>query len=183
MSEEKMSKDVRDVRTVELRVWQQPVFDKLGLPNAYYLPKMAYHVNGVLVMGMFDSEIKPNTDIYTEKINWYHQPEYPGGKLITDTNDRQLLKWNFNPHWHEEYGRKDGKPNGAVLIPVAEMITIDRTEALQTELVADFNDIMDPETDSPVDQLTGRDWAAIMWSKPVASKKWLNELVQKTFKK
>jgi hypothetical protein len=42
----------------------------------------------------------------------------------------------------------------------------------------DFDEILDPAQDAPVDQLTIRDLAAILWKKPISSKKWLNDLMK-----
>jgi hypothetical protein len=42
----------------------------------------------------------------------------------------------------------------------------------------DFDEILDPNSDAPFDQLTIRDLAALLLKKPVSNKKWLNDLVK-----
>ena len=42
----------------------------------------------------------------------------------------------------------------------------------------DFDEIMDPNIDAPLSQMTIRDLAAIMLKKPVSNKAWLNEIIK-----
>jgi hypothetical protein len=62
------------------------------------------------------------------------------------------------------------------LVPFSEF------EAVTTKpTILDENefDIPNPDLDSPLDQITLRDLAAILLQKPVSHKKWLNDLINK----
>ena len=92
---------------------------------------------------------------------------------------RTLYKWRFNPHYEEEYEKTEPAANGhfRYLIPVSELIKIEIEQPEPVNEFPDFDEIMDPDTDAPIGQLTIRDLAAIMLKRPVSQKKWLNDII------
>jgi hypothetical protein len=91
-----------------------------------------------------------------------------------------MSTWNS---LEEEYEKTEPMANGQVryLVPVSELIKVnapDKKEPAKQLSVEFFKDMMDPNTDAPIDQLTIRDLAAILLKKPVSQKKWLNEIVK-----
>ena len=128
-------------------------------------------------MGFFKSELSKGEDIYTEYVSIALESEDP---------TRTLYKWSYNSFYDEEYETTDANANGHVryLIPVSELIKIKpetKTETKSTEtqgLFPDFDDLMDSDLDAPLSSLTVRDLAAILLSKPVSNKKWLNDLIK-----
>lgn len=167
----------RRARTLELREFHQETFDALGIPDAFYVPTMAYKPVGKESkhFSLFPSQLKKKEDIYVEFVSKEMECEDP---------TRTLYKWKFNPFWSEEYEEvASDKPEVSerYLVPVAELIKITAPEkqnvAKQIEFTG-FDEIMDPDMDAPLDQLTVRDLAAIMLKKPVSQKKWLNELLK-----
>lgn len=169
----------RKEKTEELVKYHQKVFDALGINSPLYIPKCAYRPYGKddLYMGFFKSELSKGEDIYTEYVSIALESEDP---------TRTLYKWSYNSFYDEEYETTDANANGHVryLIPVSELIKIKpetKTETKSTEtqgLFPDFDDLMDSDLDAPLSSLTVRDLAAILLSKPVSNKKWLNDLIK-----
>jgi hypothetical protein len=169
----------------DLRQHHQETFDILGIPDALYLPKLIYRPQGKddMHFSMFVGELRKEQDVYTEAVSQAKDPE--------DLN-RTLYVWRYNPHWLEEYDTTEPMANGQVryLIPAAELVKVNipkkeekktistKGNSPSTPLVMDFDEILDPAQDAPVDQLTIRDLAAILWKKPISSKKWLNDLMK-----
>jgi len=156
----------------------KPLFEKEGVTNPKFIPRMAYKHNGELIIGFYPKEMYGEQDIYTEFCSRDYEPEDP---------ERKLYKWVFNPHYETEYEASEPHPTtGDVryLIPVDELIDVEELHKSvesnkQTEM---FEDFVDVSADVPYDSMTLRDFAAIQWKKPVSHKKWLNELITKNFK-
>lgn len=160
-------------KIAELLKHHSETFTKLKVANPLFFPKMAYNSNGVTVVSFFPSEIERGEDIYTEFVSRNYDSE--------DEN-RTLYKWKHNPHYASDY--EIAEPHQAhqsirYLIPTTELINVNKQlvdEVLQSD--NDF-DLPDPDSDLPIDQLTIRDFAAIMTGKPVSRKEWLNKIIKK----
>lgn len=164
----------------KLREFHQKTLNDLGVTDiTSMIPKMAYVPSGKTekYIGFFPSEISSGHDVYVEFCSRDNDPEF---------EDRALYKWKFNPHFEEEYEKTE--PNQSTghpryLVPIAELVKVKvynqntPTEQVQAEL--QFDNIIDPDTDQPMDQMTMRDYAAIHMRKPVSLKPWLNELITK----
>ena len=180
MIETKVEKpEDRRTKMAELRKAHQEYFDKIGISNAKFVPKLAYKPLGKdeLFVGYFPNELRGGEDIYTE---------FTSRDLDIEDPERTLYRWRFNPHWEEEYQKTEPGPSGSFryLIPVSELIKIQKQSDTGSMIIKskiqttmDF-DLMDPDTDAPFDQLTIRDLAAILLKKPVSNKDWLNKLIQ-----
>lgn len=161
----------RKQKIAELRKKHQPVFDSLGEPDALFYPKLAYRPEGKddPHMAFFVSELRRGMDIYTE---------FVGAKCDSEDPDRTLWKWNYNPHWQEEYENTEMSDNGAVryLVPVAELVKVKvaKNEKVNTQLSFDSFDV----EDMPLSELTARDLIAILHKMPVSTKPWLNNLLK-----
>ena len=154
-------------KIAELKTKHNKLFEKLGIDNPFYIPKMFFGTP--LSMPLFMSELKDGLDVYTEKVSKSFESE---------DATRTLYKWKHNPNWATSYPTKPmmhGEGN-MYLIPFTELIPI--VEEKKKDPVYDFG-IVDPDSDLPIDQLTIRDLAAILTGKPVSLKQWLNEIVQK----
>ena len=165
----------RQEKTEELFKFHEGKFNMVGDDAPLFIPKCAYPPKGKneLHIGFFLSEIKKEKDIYTEFTSIDLDPEDP---------TRTLYKWRYNPHFEEEYEKTEPAANGhfRYLVPVSELIKIEfgpEEEEVPTTF-PDFDEIMDPNTDAPLSQMTIRDLAAIMLQKPVSQKKWLNDLIK-----
>lgn len=156
----------------KLREFHQPVLDRIGEPDALFIPKMAYRPYGKqdLHIGFFASELQKGEDIYVEFTSKDLTPEDPA---------RRLYKWMHNPHFAEEYDTTEptaGTGHVRYLVPVDELILIKVQH--EEEETNDF-DLPDANEDLPMDQMTIRDLAAILLKQPVSKKKWLNDLIKK----
>ena len=141
----------------------EEVFEKIGESNPLYIPKMIF--GSPLVLYLFPGELKSEKDIYIEKVSKEYEPEDP---------ERTLYKWNYNPHYKDDYETKQiGPSNDACyIIPFSELIKIEVNNE------ADEFDIPDPTEDLPISELTIRDLAAILTQKPVSLKPWLNKIIK-----
>ncbi|NDD82686.1 hypothetical protein EBZ38_00180 [bacterium] len=157
----------------ELKDYHQPLFTELGIEDPFFVTSMAYKPIGKTekYISLFPSQMKRGVDIYTEFTNKDLKPDDPA---------RNLYKWRFNPHWSEEYEAVEieGSTDYRYLIPVSELILLERPSNSEVVAFNDFADIMDPDQDCPIDQMTVRDLAAILLKKPVSKKKWLNDLIK-----
>jgi len=161
----------RKEKLQELIKFHQPVFDHCNIKNPFFVGTMAYKPIGKneLFISFFPSQLKKGQDIYTEFVTRDYDPE---------TKDRTLYKWKYNEFYEEEYESVDieGSTDKRYLIPVSELEEVSSTTKL-VEFSA-FDEIMDPDEDAPLDQVTIRDLAAILLKKPVSRKKWLNQIIK-----
>ena len=167
----------RQEKTEELKQYHDWKFKLIQEDAPLFIPKCAYIPRGMseLHIGFFASEVKKGMDIYTEFTSIDLEPE---------DSERTLYKWRFNPHYDEEYEKTEPAANGhfRYLVPVSELVKIEIEQQEiggQAGLFPDFDEIMDPDTDAPISQMTIRDLAAILMSRPVSNKKWLNDLIDK----
>lgn len=159
----------------KLREFHQKTFDDLGIPNAIFIPKMAYRPIGKseIHIGFFANEINKGEDVFVEFCSKENIPEDP---------DRKLYKWKYNPHFHEEYDKTE--PNAIsghvrYLVPIEELILIKDNKVVEQTFQPEFN-LPDAETDLPLDQMTMRDFAAIILREPISRKEWLNKLIEQS---
>lgn len=159
-----------------LRMHHQSLLDALDVSNAVFIPKMAYRPYGKteVHISFFLNEINKGEDVYVE---------FTSRDLVPEDPERKLYKWRFNPHFQEEYEITEPNPQtGHVryLVPVSELQIVTMPENIAEELVETKQFVIeDPNNDSPIEQLTIRDLAAILLKKPVSHKVWLNELITK----
>ncbi len=155
----------------------KPLFEKEGVSNPKFIPRMAYKHEGELIVGFYPKEIYGEQNIYTEFCSRDYEPE---------DSQRRLWKWIYNPDFETEYRTSEPHPTtGDVryFVPVDELIDVatqhkDNPEQAKLE----FKDLEQDVSDMPYEAMTMRDYAAFKWRKPVSSKKWLNELITKNFK-
>lgn len=174
--EKKVSEKISELKSLHL-----DKFKKLGVENPVFIPRISYTPIGSSekVISFFEGDFKEARDIYTHFVSKGYESE--------DIQNR-LWKWTYNPFYETEYKKSDPHPDtGHVryIIPVDELELIDDEYfkrikgSSKVEEVFDIEeDIPDPNTDLPLDQMTMRDLAAIMLKKPVSRKKWLNDIIK-----
>jgi hypothetical protein len=165
----------RQEKTEELLQHHTWKFKMIQEENPLFIPKCAYIPKGMSEqhIGFFQSEVKKGMDIYTEFTSIDLDPEDP---------KRVLYKWRFNPHYEEEYSKTEPAANGhyRYLVPVSELMKIEFEQETPTQnsLFPNFDAIIDPDQDAPLNNITLRDLAAIILQKPVSQKQWLNEIIK-----
>ena len=118
-SKSKKSDLYREKMTI-LREFHQATLDHIGESNAYFYPKMAYKPIGLeeVCVGFFPSELRKGTDIYTEFVSREYESE---------DHERTLWKYEFNPHWEEEYPKGETSTGSEIYyVPVNELVKIPR---------------------------------------------------------
>ena len=164
----------------ELRALHEPVFQKLGVENPLFIPRICYIPIGETeqVVSFFEQDFAKGRDIYTHFVSKGYESEDPKNRL---------WKWKYNPYFATEYKRSDPHPetgNYRYIVPVDELELIDDTylKAISHLSGSDFDiddEIPNPNEDPSIELMTIRDLAAIMLKKPVSRKKWLNEIITK----
>ena len=91
-SKKSMSPAERKIKVKELRIEHEDYFQKEGIVNALYIPKMAFRPRGKdeLHVSFFPSELKKEQDIYTEFVSMTYETEDP---------KRTLYYLKHNPNW------------------------------------------------------------------------------------
>lgn len=115
-----MTPQERKSKIAILRQMHEDYFQKDGIINALYIPKMAYRPQGKddKYISFFPSELEKEEDIYTEFVSIEYDAEDP---------KRTLYLHKYNPHWKEEYELVKSKSGfERHLIPVAELKVIDK---------------------------------------------------------
>ncbi len=171
----------RAERILKLKSEHQPYFDRIGKPNAVFIPKMAYIPSGKdeLHVSFFESELKKECDIYTEFVNIQYVSEDP---------KRTLYLVRYNPFWKDEYEiivSKSGFERH--FIPVNELVPLndmsDRLKLKSTSYV-NTDEIKNVKDNSPKvfeylkDTLSQRFGYDLLGGKKVSKK--INKNVEKT---
>ena len=123
---------LRQEKTSEFFVHHMDTFRKLGITDPFFVIKTAFFQKGKYgrQVQFFEWELKKGEDIYVE---FYDNVTDAGGKTVNYKpfhEDRVLCKYKVNPHFAEEYEKKDnvnqttGEPYFTYTVPLAEMIAI-----------------------------------------------------------
>lgn len=174
----------RRANAAELRKTHEGLFKAMGLVDPVYFPKCFYvpkeKTDDVERLSFWESELKQGKDIYTERSTKMN--------LSEDVN-RTLYKWTYNKYWETEYEQVPQNPDKPTstryYIPADELTVVPKEVApepkpeVATKVRLSFNDLMDPNHDAPLEQMTMMDVAAIIWKKPVSNKAFLNAAIIK----
>jgi len=162
-------------KLIDIRKFHQETLDRLGIPIAYFICKMAYVPTGKTerFISLFPSEISRGEDVYIEFTSRELNPEDP---------NRCLYKYKNNPHYDTEY-EKIGIATATgirYLVPIAELITIRNytLEPKSTSVEAIISGI-EKYQDLPLEDMTLLDYIAIHLKAPVSNKEFLNDIISK----
>lgn len=145
------------------------IFDKLGIEDPLFIPKMNYYYQPLncRVVGFFDSELKHGKDIYVEFVDRYHVPE---------DVERRLYRWTYDPQYKETLEQDEDAEKKFVkyLVPVTDFVYIEN-ELIPETIETKVEKLL---TDSPMSEMSIKDFFAILHRKPISEKEWLNELIR-----
>lgn len=166
-------KPTKREKILKLQERHKELFNKEGVNNPKFIPRMAYKHEGELIVGFYPSEAKGGLDIYTEFCSRDYEPE---------DEDRRLWKWIYNSNYEDEYAHSEAHPTTGdrrFLVPIDELVNV--TELYQKSIAEDidkFEEIPDQNSDLPLEGMSIRDFASIIWKEPVSHKAWLNKLIK-----
>ena len=172
-------------KTAELREYHQAYFESIGEPEARYIAKVRYGYGDFERSKWFESDINNSRPLYVE---WVSKDDY------SPEDSRRLYKYEYNPYYKEDYKlvtTSDGRyemyeipADKFVLVRDGEsfLVKTSPSDATQSLLEMDF-DIINPDEDCPMENMTARDWAAILLKSPVSRKEWLNKLINQACQK
>ena len=155
-------------RLVELRKYHQATLDAIG-HDVLYRPRRFFQAkeNGVKSIILFPSELKLGKDIYTEQIDHDNNSE---------DETRTLYRWKYDNSWAENYTQVKKGTIVWYLIPVSDLEVVQHVMPGIDEKLLELSN---PDIDSPMDQMTMRDYYAMTHKVPCSQKKWLNEIITK----
>lgn len=178
-----LTADERKKRVADLRETHQPYFEEIGEPRARFTAKMLYGYPPDKCK-FFYSEIATENPLYVEFVSWDYKPE----------DDRRLYSYKFNPNYETDYVKEQTESGIEMYVVPIQQFTmvkgpdntpvpvVEDTKITQASLDLDF-DIINPDEDCPADNITLRDWAAILLKAPVSRKEWLNKLIKESCQK
>jgi len=128
----------RKERVQKLRQEHQPYFNKVGISDALFIPKMAYRPQGKdeLYISFFPSELENECDIYTEFVSIDYMSEDP---------KRTLYLAPHNPFWKDEYEIITSNSGHARhFIPVSELKVINTASSrMNRKPIEKINEVQD----------------------------------------
>lgn len=183
--EERLTTEERRKRVKELREYHQEYFDSIGRPEAIFRAKMRY--GKPPYSKFYEAEINGKVPIYIE---WT-------SRNIVPEDDRRLYRYDPNPNYREEYSVIMGEDGQEwFFIPLDKFVLVkegEKESQLPKEVIQakreplDLTDedfgIINPDEDCPAENITLRDWAAILLKAPVSRKEWLNKLIKDSCQK
>ena len=137
----------RKKRVAKLREEHEDFFQKNGIINALYIPKMAYRPTGKddLHVSFFPSELEKGRDIYTEFVSIEYETEDP---------KRTLYLIKHNPHWKEEYELITSSSGfERHIIPVSELKVMNDVTDREEKKIASIDDFTIPNPETERDML------------------------------
>lgn len=183
----KPSTEERRRRVAELRKYHQEYFNSIGKPDVTFRTKMRY--GKPPISKFYEAEINETVPIYIE---W-------ASRNIVPEDDRRLYRYDPNPNYRLDYEitvDPDGKEwftipmDRFVLVkegehdpkPVVETVKEETKPQVNLELDFDF-ELINPDEDCPMENITLRDWAALLLKAPVSRKEWLNKIIKESCQK
>src|SRR5437868_8171714 len=149
----RLSPEERKAFVSALRVYHEDVFKILGVPQAYYYPKIIFVRSGIKGITFFPSELNKETDVYTEYVDFDYTPIDP---------KRALYRFRYNKFFAQELATEGHGEQIKYVVPIDEMEKVRITSRDVAEnTLADL-------TDEGIEKLTIRDIYAIIQNKPVS---------------
>jgi hypothetical protein len=172
-----------------------------------FTAKTAFYSKGKFgrQLQLFENELNKGSDIYVELVDIERDGRGSEINMVPMYWERPLFKYRYNPYFKEEYEVKistnsRGEEYSAYIIPTSELVCVNKG-SIETpyneyekqrleepkpqnkiSVFPDFEKEYIPEKlseDDSFNSMSIRDFAAIIWRKPVSEKQWLNDLIKK----
>jgi len=160
-----ISAEERKELVAKLREFHQPYFETIGEPNADFTAKMLYGYPPSRA-SFFESELSSKKNLYVEWVSKTYVPE----------DNRRLYRYIPNPNFKNEYETQTKNKLTWFIVPIERFELVKDPNDNQLEM--DF-EMVNPDEDALISELTIRDLACILLKKPVSRKQWLNKLITK----
>jgi hypothetical protein len=199
----------RKEKEAEFFAQHEKTFSKLKLHDPFFTIKTAFFQKGKQGrhVQFFEWELNKGQDIFIEFYDYVDTEN--GRNMIPMYKQRQLFMLRTNPFFKEEYETKEtvkstGDSYISYLVPLAEMLVVlkdgsmisysdfengnyvEPQEQISLSHFPDFEKELSLDKEKETEEFSLEkigltDFAAIIWKKPVSDKKWLNDLITKTF--
>jgi hypothetical protein len=180
-----ISSEERKKMIAELREYHLPYLESLEDGNWRFIAKMRFGYPPDRTK-FFENEIDGSKEVYVEWVSRTYIPE----------DDRRLYKYNFNPDYAKDYVKETSAEGYEWYIVPADRFELVKEGETKTKLESikeprethvdtlefDF-DMVNPDEDCPAENITLRDWAAMLLKAPVSRKEWLNKLIKESCQK
>jgi len=153
-----------------LREFHQSYFDSIDEPHARFIVKMLFGWPPDRAK-FYESELTNNSSLFVEWVSRDYVPEH----------DRDLYKYNYTANYLTEF-TKEINEKGVVMyiVPLSNFTLIkpgiNAKEEKKKEIASDF-EMINPDEDCSLSEMTIRDLSAILLKRPVSRKEWLNKLI------
>lgn len=173
-----MTNEERKKRVAELKEHHQSYFDSIGESKARFTAKMLY--GNPEKSKFFYSEIGNDSPLYVEFVTRDYVPQAA----------RNLYVYKFRADYDSFFIKEQTESGLEMYVVPFENFTkvasdeepVKQLGIAQGSLDLDF-DIINPDEDCPMDNITLRDWASILLRVPVSRKEWLNKLIKESCQK
>lgn len=134
-----MTPQERKEKVIKLREEHEPYFINNEMPDALFIPKMAYRPSGKdeLHISFFPSELEKKQNIYTEFVSIDYDIEDP---------KRTLYMYKFNAFYKDEYEIVESNAGfQRYMIPVSELKIINDVNSRNILNINSFDDLPNPD--------------------------------------
>jgi hypothetical protein len=166
---------IKAEKTKEYRERFRLVFEKLKVPETSFYPKILFPRNKQICLSLYKSELEKPEGFYTLIVN---------SAFENVDGEYKLYHYKHNPKYASEYSTLQIETEKWA-VPFDHFNEVDTQllllNSMNNQPPAKIKSIIpydDPtDIDSPLKDMTVRDYAAITWRIPVSNKSWLNELI------
>lgn len=162
----------RSDKTRTYRERFKPIFEQLKVSEMSFYPKMLFQRNRLLCVALYKNELERTEGFYTVIVDPQFDPL---------DGEFKLYHLKQNPKYATEYSLletdKWAIPYDAFEEVDMQLLMLDslRNQPIKTDIPIQLDNT---DVDSPMSDMTVRDFAAITWRVPVSNKDWLNQMIK-----
>ena len=164
----KTKSEIRKEKTTQLRKYHEPIFRKLGIPDAYFLLKSKSFNIPVGKVGFFQNELTQGKDIYFELTDF--------GLNIIDAK-RPLYVLRGDAGFQSNPTKYQFIETSQISLYFVSMEDVKEVTETAGDMVIEIKEEVNREDGDIIGGMTDRDYAAIHLRVPQSNKPWLNTMI------